>query len=354
MKKFLAAHVCIFFFATAGRCQNVGVGIVIPIYPLHVVSTVSTSTGVFANSNAVGDALSGINTATNGSGQGAGVFGTTTQASLNAAGVYGSNSNANGTGISGVGNNIAGKALGVGSGGAFTGATVGMAGFASTAASGTGVVGAGNNVSPVTLNAGSGGAFTGLSTGVYSNVTGLSGGINQSIYTNNAPTGTAVAINAWNGALQYKILGNGNVSTIVKDLNNKQVIMYAPESPEDYFQDFGEGKLANGRAHIDIDRVLAKNIAVNEKHPLRVFIQPEGDCKGVYVTNKTANGFDVVELNGGTSNINFQWSITCNRADEQLANGLVSKNADARFSPMPDQLPTTEQPVQTGKKRNTY
>ncbi len=38
------------------------------------------------------------------------------------------------------------------------------------------------------------------------------------------------------------------------------------------------------------------------------------------VTNKTANGFDVIELNHGTSNTAFSWHIVANRANEAGAN----------------------------------
>jgi hypothetical protein len=68
---------------------------------------------------------------------------------------------------------------------------------------------------------------------------------------------------------------------------------------------------------------------------LRVFIQLEGDCNGVYITNKTSTGFDVIELKGGVSNVQFQWNVVCNVADEKFDNGNISKNADLRFEPAP-------------------
>jgi hypothetical protein len=37
---------------------------------------------------------------------------------------------------------------------------------------------------------------------------------------------------------------------------------------------------------------------------------PNGNCKGLYMTNKTANSFEVRELGGGTSNIGFDYRIT--------------------------------------------
>lgn len=79
--------------------------------------------------------------------------------------------------------------------------------------------------------------------------------------------------------------------------------------------------------------LFARSVAIDAKHPLRVFIQLEGDCNGVFVTNKTATGFDVQELNHGTSNTNFSWHIVCNRANEA---GQYHNYADKRFPIGPD------------------
>ncbi len=95
-------------------------------------------------------------------------------------------------------------------------------------------------------------------------------------------------------------------------------------------QDFGEGELINGKAHINIDPVLTKNILVDAKHPLRVFVTLKGDCNGVYVTNETATGFDVVELKGGNTNTKFSWFLSANRADEMLGT-TKSHYQDKRF-----------------------
>jgi hypothetical protein len=146
----------------------------------------------------------------------------------------------------------------------------------------------------------------------------------------------------------YKIYGVGTVSTIVKDLNDKRVALHAPETPEVYFQDFGEGRLTNGKAHIDIDPVFSKNIVVSDKHPLRAFIQLQGDCKGVYTTNETQTGFDVVELQGGHSDVKFHWTITANRTDEQLlTDGPITHYPDWRFEPAPGPAPVPK--VDPGK-----
>jgi hypothetical protein len=44
-----------------------------------------------------------------------------------------------------------------------------------------------------------------------------------------------------------------------------------------------------------------------------VFLTPNGDCKGLYVTKKTANSFEVRELGGGKSSIAFDYRIMARR-----------------------------------------
>ena len=163
-----------------------------------------------------------------------------------------------------------------------------------------------------------------------------------------APGGTVDY--AWvgikSGGTNYKILGNGTVSTIVKDKENKGRVLFASESPEVTFTDSGVGKLVNGVCTINIEDILAKNIIVNEKHPLKVFIQLEGDCNGVFVTDKSANGFTVKELKNGKSNISFSWQLIANRADDINTNGeLISKFADVRFPIAPEKPEDLKQGV---------
>ncbi len=147
------------------------------------------------------------------------------------------------------------------------------------------------------------------------------------------------------GNTRYKIIGNGTVSTIVDGVTNNDTkkIMFAPEAPEVLFEDYGTGELTNGIAKIIIDPIFSNNITVNNEHPLKVFIQLEGDCKGVYVTNKTANGFTVKELQNGTSNITFSWHIVANRKNnEGITEGEKTIYADLRFPDAPTEILPSE------------
>ncbi len=239
-------------------------------------------------------------------------------ASGTGAAVYGQNTGANGYGTSGLTNATGGLGvvgqhlLNTGTAGAFISNT---SGSYSTLVNGSGVAG------------------SGFTTGVYGYaITTTAGTTASGGYFATAQTGSPYAyVGARIAGTVYKIYGAGAVSTVVKTPDGRRATMFCPEAAEPMLQDFGSGTLVNGKAHIDLDPILANNIAVDEKHPLRVFVQLKGDCKGVYVTNETVNGFDVVELQGGTSSVQFHWSVTANRKDEVEANGEKTLYQDVRF-----------------------
>ncbi|MFN8309570.1 MAG: hypothetical protein U0T73_06355 [Chitinophagales bacterium] len=152
---------------------------------------------------------------------------------------------------------------------------------------------------------------------------------------NNAQNGVIAvsSVAAYLNGTTYKIVGFGGVSTIVQDQEGQSRIMTAPETPEMLLEDLGDSKLENGRVHVTIDPILAKNIHVDAEHPLKVVLTPKGDCKGLYVTNEDRFGFDVVEMQGGTSNVRFTWFIAATRENEVHA-GKLSNYVDHRFKKM--------------------
>ena len=84
------------------------------------------------------------------------------------------------------------------------------------------------------------------------------------------------------------------------------------ESPELWFEDFGTAKLKAGRTVIKLDADFAKVI---KRGDYRVFLTPEGDCRGLYVQRKGAASFEVCELAGGKSNVTFSYRIVGRRKD---------------------------------------
>ncbi len=207
--------------------------------------------------------------------------------------------------------------------------------------SGIGLYGEGGGASGTQFTYGEGVYGDGQNIGVWGNADATTGLV-WPVYGSNDGGARWAALAYWNGTTDYKCTGSGTVATVVKDNNNVSRIMNCPEAPEILFEDFGSATLSNGKVHIDLDPTYAKNVTINEKRALRVMITLNDQCNGVYVTNRTATGFDVIELNGGTSNASFTYEVIANRADAYDAKGnLISKNADNRFQQSVEPLMAT-------------
>jgi hypothetical protein len=72
----------------------------------------------------------------------------------------------------------------------------------------------------------------------------------------------------------------------------------------------GEGQLIAGHAYVAIDAAAARQLDPSKSY--HVFVTPEGDCNGLFVTGKTRHGFDVRELRGGRSTLAFDYRIVGN------------------------------------------
>ncbi|MDD3877436.1 MAG: hypothetical protein PHT69_12510 [Bacteroidales bacterium] len=346
------------------------------VYGISNSIVYSGNTGV--NINPSGDGILGINNASLGTGDGSGVRAQSSQSGGGA--LFGWNTHTSGTAIAGGGNNQSVTYLTSGSGGAFKGTQVALALWGGDALDGTGVTASGNNLGLSTYIGGAGGIFKGTGAGLYgvstnatggAGVIGLSNNVTGSVLTDGsggAFSGTRIGVygyavnnanDTWGGYFSnaagnyayvggktsggtvYKVIGSGTASSIVSTPNNDKVIMYCPETPDILFMDYGVGQLVNGRARIDLDPIYSHNIFVDENNPIMVFIQLEGQCNGVYTSNKSKTGFDVIELNNGQSDASFSWSVVAQRADEYDENGqLFSRNVGTRFAPAPLLLPT--------------
>ncbi len=115
--------------------------------------------------------------------------------------------------------------------------------------------------------------------------------------------------------------GTGGKSCIVRT-SQGPTLLYCQESPECWFEDFGEGQLVNGRCHVELDPLFLETVTIDQTNPMHVFIQlHDPDCEGVAVDRKPA-GFDVVELKDGASNVSFSYRVAAKRK------GFESKRLD--------------------------
>jgi len=104
---------------------------------------------------------------------------------------------------------------------------------------------------------------------------------------------------------------NGTKSAIVAT-NSGNRALYCQESPEIWFEDFGEGQLNNGKVYIKLEQLFLETITINDMHPMKVFIQLNDDCNGVFV-KRSDTGFDVIELQNGKSDASFTYRVVAKR-----------------------------------------
>jgi hypothetical protein len=344
-------------FFIEGSTGNVGIATVdtgngasIPFPPqarLHV-ETVS------------GDAVWGV---THESGYVAGVFGWVTAGSY---GVYGQNDNTSGAGTAGTATASTGDTAGV-VGASFSSSGYGVRGLASAtvgttygvygesdSSSGTGVLGyavasTGDNYgvwgqSDSTDGRGVYGYAsntTGITTGAYGQSDSTSGrgvtgwasattGTNSGVYGLSSSTdGRGVLGYAWATTgtnygvfggtdsssgygvyFQGGLAGTGTKSAIVETQDFAWRTLYTIESPQNWFEDFGQATLSGGEAVVPVEPIFAQT--VNLDLPYHVFLTPLGDC-GLYVAEQTATSFTARALNGAACDVAFHYRIIAPR-----------------------------------------
>jgi len=104
---------------------------------------------------------------------------------------------------------------------------------------------------------------------------------------------------------------NGIISGQVPAAGARKVSLYAMQSPENWFEDFGGGRLSSGAATVVLDPAFAET--VNSSADYHVFLTPKGDCKGLFVAEESASGFVVREMGGGRSSVAFDYRIVAKR-----------------------------------------
>jgi hypothetical protein len=324
-------------------------------------SASSTGFGVYGQVNSGAGSTAGV-FGSNVSGNGYGVQGTApnigvygTATSTSAYGVEGTSPNVgvfgDGTGTGGIGVDGHGTTLGVRAiATETTGASIGAYGQSSSA-SGFGVKGAGPNVGVYGSSSGTSATGSGVgNAGIWGDTGGKSGdgyyGVLGTADSNSAggffnnsetyPTLYAVDNAADEGIIlgpnppviesyapsfgalcAFYALGSQDCSATSStsapvDNGTRRVSLYSVQSPNVWFEDAGSGQLSSGSTTVTLDPTFAQTVNTGVEY--HVFLTPNGDCKGLYVTRKTATTFEVHELGGGTSSIAFDYRVMAKRA----------------------------------------
>jgi len=302
----------------------------------HNIATSGFGAGVFGQSN------SNSGTGVTGSASATGVFGNADATSGFANGVFGQSTSPHGNGV--FGNNTA-------NGTGVFGQTVQWVGVGGQASATSGGPAYGVWGDSVSTNGTGVAAFedatSGATTGVYAQVVSPNGnavfahagapagGVGVVGFTEgpNAVAGQFVAHGGSGLILQglsgsnfnqvFSVDANGNLnisgnltvsgtkSSTAKLQNGREVALYAVESPENWFEDFGSAELKSGVAWVPLDASFGE--ATNATVNYHVFLTPNGDSNGLYVARKTPAGFEVREHGGSASNVPFDYRIVVRR-----------------------------------------
>jgi len=175
---------------------------------------------------------------------------------------------------------------------------------------GCGIIGVGNNIGGGSWPSG-GCGISGVGTvfGVFGRATNTSGYSSAGgiFKCDNGPE-VKIAYRTSQGT-DYKIQGGGAVSSVMSTSVGR-VGLIAPESPEAWVQDFGNGKLVSGRATVDLDQTFLECVTISNDLPLKVFITFTSPPPVSYYVNKGTDGFEVVATSGEGLTASFDYFVS--------------------------------------------
>jgi hypothetical protein len=254
-------------------------------YGVRGLSYSSEGTGVYGNGVHYG--VYGQSAST----YGFGVFGTVTATTGANIGVYGQSASTYGRGVYGTATATTGESVGV-FGGSDSTSGRGVSGYASAS---TGTTFGVSGQSDSTAGRGVSGwatATTGANYGVYGRTDSSSG---YGVY--------------FSGGLA----GTGTKSAIVQTQDYGWRHLYSVESPQNWFEDFGQATLVGGEAVVPIEPIFAQSVNLDEGY--HVFLTPRGGFCSLYVAETSSTDFTVRALEGAGCEIAFDYRIVAPRLD---------------------------------------
>lgn len=102
--------------------------------------------------------------------------------------------------------------------------------------------------------------------------------------------------------------------TSTVDTSDGAKTLYALQSGESQYMFSGTAALLNGKVRVDFDKTILD--IVDTSKPMSINLTLAGKAKGIYVSGRDEIGFDVEEVDGGTSNVNFDWLVFATRKNE--------------------------------------
>jgi hypothetical protein len=134
-------------------------------------------------------------------------------------------------------------------------------------------------------------------------------------------TGQAGSNVPWANSGGLRVVGEivktqGEYSEALPHPDGSQRLLYAPLSPESWYEDYGRAELVEGRADVEIDADLVAVLGIDDGS-YHVFLTPEGETRGLYVSDRDARTFTVREQQDGTSNVAFSYRVVMQNKHRQ-------------------------------------
>jgi hypothetical protein len=157
-------------------------------------------------------------------------------------------------------------------------------------------------------------------------------------------TGQAGSDVPWADSGGLRVVGQivktqGEYSEALPHPDGSQRLMYAPLSPESWYEDYGRAQLVEGRAEVELDADFIAVLGI-EDGEYHVFLTPEGDTHGLYVDSRSTRSFIVREQQAGASNTTFSYRVAAKNRHRQPERLAMFEESDGLMKrrPSPSQL----------------
>jgi hypothetical protein len=101
--------------------------------------------------------------------------------------------------------------------------------------------------------------------------------------------------------------GKGPAPSVRRAPKPEGMGIHVSERVNRWAEDFGSAQLQNGTVKVSLKPGFSESIDAGQSY--HVFFTPRAECEGLYVASQSASGFEVKELHGGKSNLEFDYRI---------------------------------------------
>ena len=129
--------------------------------------------------------------------------------------------------------------------------------------------------------------------------------------------------------------------------NGGYVTSYGARESIPTLEDFGQSRLTNGVAYVSLERTFLSTIDARKSY--MVFLTPNGNSAGLYVSHKTQSGFEVHENSTGRSSLDFDYRIVAKPANS--SGSRLAQDHSVPRRPYQIKMPTIRRNVGLGTPR---